>query len=184
MSSRLDATRTGAVDHKTVKITPHKSLWCTSQRNWWIIVLNGIREGDHTRASLMTKAGTMHLCKRGGVGGANFHRVRLSLAVIESGRIKMYPLYRNLQQNVVYPHWMGEPQWQSVVKSNATMGYSLKSNMTSLNKDKTVGFFLYRKCYSLVCYTEGYGMSGNSVLMPMSSSDGKRKWGRRGSQYS
>lgn len=25
---------------------------------------------------------------------------------------------------------MGESQWQSVVKYNATMGYSLKSNMT------------------------------------------------------
>lgn len=61
------------------------------------------------------------------------------------------------------------------------MGYSLKSNMTGffffLNKDKL--FFSTRKkkgVISLVCYTEGYGMSGNSVcLMPMSSSDGKRK---------
>lgn len=62
-------------------------------------------------------------------------------------------------------------------------GLSTKEQHDSLNQDKL--FFLQKnkECYSLVCYTEGYGMSGSSVclfvclsvLMPMSSSDGKRK---------
>lgn len=45
-------------------------------------------------------------------------------------------------------------------KSNATMGYSLKSNMTvfGLGKDKLLGVFLQEVLF--FSYTEGYGMSG------------------------
>lgn len=45
-------------------------------------------------------------------------------------------------------------------KSNATMGYSLKSNMTvfGLDKDKLLGVSLQEVLF--FSYTEGYGMSG------------------------
>ena len=125
------ATRTGAMDHQRWQF---QIVWEIKTRklecryiaaSYCPIGLNVIRMiafGRGNECDLCFKqairygSGTMHLWLKGDDWRQqSTSSIKPGYNRIGGQGVKMYPLYRNLQQNVVYPHWMGKSQRHFIV---------------------------------------------------------------------